>query len=35
MKKVIALLLVVMMLVLTGCGGKDAASDVSMDVQSV
>lgn len=35
MKKVIALLLAVMMLVLAGCGGKDAASDVSMDVQSV
>lgn len=35
MKKVIALVLAVMMLCLTGCGGKDAGADVQMDVQAV
>ena len=34
MKKMIALVLAVMMLCLTGCG-KDAGADVQMDVQSV
>ena len=34
MKKLIALVLAVMMLCLTGCG-KDAGADVQMDVQSV
>ena len=35
MKKYIAMLLAIVMLCMTGCGGKDAGSDVSMDVQSV
>lgn len=35
MKKVIALVLAVMMLCLTGCGGKDTGADVQMDVQAV
>jgi hypothetical protein len=35
MKKVIALVLAVMMLCLTGCGGKDAGADVQMDVKAV
>lgn len=35
MKKYIALMLAILMLCMTGCGGKDAGSDVSMDVQSV
>ena len=35
MKKYIALLLALVMLCMTGCGGKDEASNVTMDVQSV
>ena len=35
MKKYIALLLALVMLCVTGCGGKDEANDVTMDVQSV
>ena len=35
MKKLFALMLAILMLCMTGCGGKDAGSDVSMDVQSV
>jgi hypothetical protein len=35
MKKIVALLLAVLLLAMTGCGGKDTGADVQMDVQAV
>lgn len=35
MKRLIALALVLVMLCLAGCGGKDSGSDIQMDVKSV